>query len=114
MLCIFTKLLKHLYIKLIYLLNEKYDCLHRLLFVIGAVSGGFFVYFLLAGNYLTAAALALAGGGLAELVHEYLESEPRVVLVAQANEEKDDEFLEKMKSKLNDTIRQQINEEEDK
>ena len=46
-------------------------------------------------------------------VRQYLKSKPEIVLVTQANEEKDDEFLEKMQDKINDTIRKQINEEED-
>ena len=99
------------YFKLLKFINKKCNCLHRIIFIVSGITGGFFFHFASQNQYINAAIAVLIGGGLVELINKYLKSQPEIVLVTQSDDEKDEEFLNKVQDKLADTLKKH---EEDK
>ena len=99
------------YLKLLKFINKKCDCLHRIIFVVSGITGGFFFHFINQHNFVKASLIILIGGGIVELINKYLKSQTEIVLVTQSDGEKDEEFLNKIQEKLSETIKEHENDQ---
>lgn len=107
------KLLASVYFKLLHLINEKYNCLHRIIFVVSGITGGLFLYYLTNQDFIAGGLTILVGGGLVEFINKYLKSSPDVILVTQSNDEKDEEFVKKIEDKLIAKLKERENKKND-
>ncbi|MFW6266307.1 MAG: hypothetical protein ACOC21_01950 [Halanaerobiales bacterium] len=100
------KLLLAFYLKVLNFINKKCDCLHRIIFVVGGVTGVCFYHLYFNNKIIEASIALLIGGLLIELIHKYLRSKPEVILVTRSKGEKDEEFLNKVQDKVAKTIKE--------
>ncbi len=99
------KLFTVIYYKFINFLNLRCQkCVHRITFLLGALTGGLTIYFMNSGSYTYGVAVLLAGGGISELFYDYFKLNPRVVLVSKSKEEVNEEFKQKIREQIKEAL----------
>ncbi|MFW6015864.1 MAG: hypothetical protein ACOCRK_05460 [bacterium] len=99
------KLFIILYFKVSYIITEKLDIHHIIVYIIAFIGGYLTALFIFEQNWIFAIFTGVVSASLNELFRKYFKNEPDVVIITQANNESDEEFMKKIGNTIHDTMR---------